>query len=365
MPTPMYVPILKGKEGEYAALEALSPEIRSTLLPLIEIPAIPQDFATNLPAKNMDDYIKDIPDKLKRSCSTMPMYLDLPWFGERETVSSGETAFEAILSRGHALGVQSIPVISRESTQAALAAAKRHALTSGLGSCIRLLVEDFEEEVDLDAEVRRLISSGTSGDVRTTDLIIDLEDLGASAGRAALMARSIFSMIPEKDGWRRMVLAAASFPEDLSDVSAATTALLPRHEWDLWKTLQRKPSALPRRDLIFGDYAMAHPIGKTLDPRTMRMSANIRYTTEDQWLVIKGRNVRQFGFSQYFDLCRILVEHEAYSGRTYSWGDGYIADCAEATQGPGNATTWRKVGVNHHITLVARGLASLRPVVSA
>ena len=160
-----------------------------------------------------------------------------------------------------------------------------------------------------------------------------------------------------------MILAAASFPEDLSDVSAATIVTLPRHEWDLWKTLQRKPAALPRRDLIFGDYAMAHPVAKTLDPRTMRMSANIRYTTQDEWLVIKGRNVRQYGFSQYFDLCRLLVERPEYSGRTYSWGDGYIADCAEGMQGPGNATTWRKVGVNHHLTLVTRGLASLLPAV--
>ncbi len=28
--------------------------------------------------------------------------------------------------------------------------------------------------------------------------------------------------------------------------------------------------------------------------------------------------------------------------------------------GPGNATTWRKVGTNHHLTLVAREIASLR-----
>jgi hypothetical protein len=28
--------------------------------------------------------------------------------------------------------------------------------------------------------------------------------------------------------------------------------------------------------------------------------------------------------------------------------------------GPGNATTWRKVGTNHHLTLVTRELANLR-----
>ncbi len=361
MSDPLYVPILKGKEGEYAALEALSAEIKGKLMPLIEIPAIPYDYAKERPAKSLDDHIADIPARLKKACAAIPFFLDLPWFGQEETLSNGQTACESILAQSAALGVNAVPVVSRASTNAYLRAAKTHAAATGVGTCIRLLVEDFEEEVDLESELDRLLASVASVDIRSTDLILDFQDLGANAGRAVLVARSVFSMIPRKDYWRRMILAAASFPEDLSDVSAATIVTLPRHEWELWKTLQRKPSALPRRNLIFGDYAMAHPVAKTLDPRTMRMSANIRYTTQDEWLVIKGRNVRQYGFNQYFDLCRLLVERPEYSGRTYSWGDGYITDCAEATQGPGNATTWRKVGVNHHLTLVTRELANLLP----
>jgi hypothetical protein len=362
MPTPIYVPILKGKEGEYAALEALGVDIKSMLMPLIEIPAIPYDYANERPTKSLDDHIAEIPERLKRACATMPMYLDLPWFDNEETLSNGRTALESVLAKSVTLGMNPIPVVSRSNTPEYLAAARSHSSATGSGNCIRLVVEDFDEDVDLEAELKRLLLSAASGGIESTDLIVDLEDLGADAGKAVLIARSVFSMIPHRDRWRKMILAAASFPEDLSDVSAATIVTLPRYEWDLWKTLQRKPNMLPRRDLIFGDYAMAHPITKTLDPRTMRMSANIRYTTQDEWLIVKGRNVRQYGFDQYFDLCRILVERPEYSGRSYSWGDGYIADCAEAMQGPGNATTWRKVGVNHHLTLVTRGLASLPAV---
>ena len=36
MATPSYVPILKGKEGEFAALEALAADIRTAIMPLIE-----------------------------------------------------------------------------------------------------------------------------------------------------------------------------------------------------------------------------------------------------------------------------------------------------------------------------------------
>lgn len=81
------------------------------------------------------------------------------------------------------------------------------------------------------------------------------------------------------------------------------------------------------------------------------------------WLVIKGRNVRQYGFEQYFELCGALVNRNEYSGAGFSWADDYIAKCAGRESGPGNATTWRKVGTNHHLTLVARQLAS-RPAAS-
>jgi hypothetical protein len=165
-------------------------------------------------------------------------------------------------------------------------------------------------------------------------------------------------MAPQIAAWRQVVFAAASFPEDLSDVDAATVSTLPRREWELWSMLQRSPKKLPRRDLVFGDYGITHPVPRELDPRTMRMSASIRYTTRDSWLVIKGRNVRQYGFEQYFDLCGVLVNRPEYSGADFSWGDDYSAKCAERESGPGNATTWRKVGTNHHLTLVARQFPS-------
>ncbi len=363
MPTPIYVPILKGKEGEFAALEALNAEVRSRLTPLIEIPEIPFDYSTELPAKTLDEHLADIPSRLKRACGALPFYLDVQSLKRTRLVNSTQTVLGMLMAKSFELGALPMPVVSLVTLPEHLSAARTHVSGSQEGAGIRLFVRDFNEESDLDSEVDRVLES-SAFDPASTDLIIDLEFLGEDSGKATIIARSVLSMIPKKELWRRVILAAASFPQDLSDVSADTTVILPRHEWKLWTSLQRRVSMLPRRDLIFGDYAMAHPISKTLDPRTMQMSANIRYTTEDAWLIVKGRTVKKYGFSQYFDLCRELTEREEYCGRAFSWGDGYIMDCAEATQGPGNATTWRKVGVNHHLTLLARELSNPRSVAS-
>ena len=360
MPTPVYVPILKGKEGEFAALEMLSNEVRSHLTPLIEIPEIPFDYATERPAKALDEHLADIPSRLRRACGSLPFYLDVHSIASNRPSSSNQTAFRLLFAKSVELGGSPMPVVSLVSVPEYLSAARDHVLGSPAGGGLRLFVKDFNEDCDLESEVDRVLNL-TALNPSSTDLIIDLEFLGDDLGKSIIIARSVLSMIPKKDLWRHVILTAASFPQDLSDVSADTTVILPRHEWKLWTTLQRRVSALPRHDLIFGDYAMAHPVSKTLDPRTMQMSANIRYTTDDAWLIVKGRTVKKYGFGQYFDLCRELIEREEYCGRTFSWGDGYITDCAEATQGPGNATTWRKVGVNHHLTLLSRELSNSHP----
>jgi T4 beta protein len=358
---PIYVPVLKGKEGEFAALEVLVSDIRAHVMPLIEIPEVPYDYANDRPAKSLDEHIAGIAMRLRKCWLDGPLYLDLPWFGEDEYLTDGRIALEAVLADCVRLGVKAVPVVSRTSSANYVSAAGRYAATAQAGSCIRLLVADFEEDIDIVVEVDRLLDGLSGATISSTDLVIDLEDLGSDAGRAVLIARSVISMVPKLDEWRRVVLAAASFPEDLSDVDAATITPLPRREWELWKILQKRRSSLLRADLIFGDYAITHPVPKELDPRTMRMSANIRYTTPNNWLVVKGKNVRQYGFDQYFELCKTLVERPEYCGVGFSWGDTYIADCAAGMTGPGNATTWRKVGTNHHVTLVAQQIANLLP----
>jgi T4 beta protein len=352
---PIYVPILKGKEGEFAALQELRPDVRPRLMPLIEIPGIPYDYVNERPAKTLREHVSGIADRLKKSWPGNPLYLDFPWF-ERE--EDGGVALEAVLAECGSKGVQAVPVVSRRNSSKYLATAGRHAEKTKVGASLRLTVKDFEEDVDLVLEVEQLLQKLSLTELSSLDLILDLEDLGGDDGKAVLVARSVFSMIPKKEEWRRVILVGASFPEDLSDVDAANITKLPRREWALWRSLQKRPSALPRQDMIFGDYAIAHPVPKELDPRVMLMSANIRYTTPENWLILKGRNVRQYGFEQYFDLCKQLVDRPEYSGRDFSWGDKYISDCADGTQGPGNATTWRKVGTNHHLTLVAKQLAN-------
>ena len=109
----------------------------------------------------------------------------------------------------------------------------------------------------------------------------------------------------------------------------------------------------------YGDYAIGHPDLVEIDPRVMQMSANLRYTGDDHWVVVKGRSVRKYGADQMHDLCEQLVAHPSYAGAHFSWGDEWIAQCSQRAGGPGNAEAWRRAGTNHHLTMVIHQLSNL------
>lgn len=350
----LYVPILKAKEGEFGALSELELdfEVAPQILPLFELPGIPYDYLNDRPSRTIEAHVRGIAEKLAASWgSARHVYLDYSAHTRVETSSGGAETFAVVLAEARVVGVKAIPVIYTWSSSESLQAASTHIQQTGLGACIRLTIADFDEEVDLEARIDDLISRTGLKDP-DIDLLLDLKDIQSDVQSAILLVRAMLAGLPRPLAWRRLILAASSFPEDLRDIAAGSIATLPRREWDLWVALNRRPERLPRKNIIFADYGISHPALKDVDPRTMTMSASIRYTGRNEWVIVKGRGVRQYGFEQYHELCEKLVRHPTYETRQFSWADGYIADTAERTSGPGNATTWRKVGTNHHITLV-------------
>ena len=55
-------------------------------------------------------------------------------------------------------------------------------------------------------------------------------------------------------------------------------------------------------------------------------------------------------------------EKSIFKGDNFSFGDSYIAEKAKYinTKNTGNPRSWLEAGINHHLTLTARQVASLR-----
>lgn len=357
-----YVPILKGKEGEYTGLQVLAASSKAGLTPLIEVPNVPWDYVNKCPKKSLDEHLSTAARKMATAWGTQrPTFVDLCWIpGTSATTSTGQHALEYLSEKARAARLSLIPVtgVNRDADyQDAVQLAVKQ---QNQGLCVRIERDDFEDISALKKQISTLVRTFelAPGDV---DLIVDLKDMTpGQAPTLALAARDMIRALPNVAKWRTLTLAGSAFPLNMGSFKGSTISTTERTEWRLWRTLVGKYGKELPRTPSFSDYAISHPEPEEIDPRLMMMSANIRYTCDQYWLIVKGKAVRRNGFGQYRDLSKTLIARPEYSGSTFSWGDSFIDKCAnDAEAKPGNATTWRKTGTSHHLTLVTKQIASL------
>jgi hypothetical protein len=133
---------------------------------------------------------------------------------------------------------------------------------------------------------------------------------------------------------------------------------IPRYEWQLYKKIVANFKEVNLRIPTFGDYTISHPNFSEFDMRIAKPSVKIVYTIDDRWYISKGKNYKEYGLGQYHKLSRLLLDSKYFYDPAFSWGDNYIQGCASRNERPGNLTTWKQVGTNHHIEKVTRDIAS-------
>ena len=355
-----YVPILKGKRAEYDSLRELSPETKAALTPLIEIPPIPWDFEQDEPAKTIDQHLAPVAKSLDDAwAGDRPFFIDLLWIPDTEVMNDGRQPLSFLCDAARERNLRLIPVTGTRRAEGYQGAVRDAVRADNLGFCIRIEGEDLADLARLRDTVDNLLEF-VALTPRETDLLIDFNEIpAAQVGPMLIAANSVIGSLPYVTEWRTLTLAGSAFPLNLARFDPQSVNTVQRAEWIIWQAIANRRDRLPRLP-TFGDYGINHPEpSDEVDPRLMRMSANLRYTIDEAWLVLKGRNTRDYGFAQFGNLCRYMIRRPEYRGPDFSWGDRYISDCAANAVGPGNATTWRKIGTTHHLTTVTTQIANV------
>ena len=356
----MYTPALKAKMGELAALEALDNSVKDQILPILEIPGVDWNYSKDEPAKSIQKHLADV-------AATISKYWAQDFFVDFSTslqIASAEKNTDALAvfdEIAQSLDLSYIPVIDFDRSTLTTYREVCQAINSrtNSGICLRIKYSDLEDVIE--SSVFEEFLETLAIPISDVDLVIDLGSINSYESEKTLYlgTRLILASVPNLNEWRNVVVLASSFPYTLSDVSKNSRAKIPRREWLSWKKLCEKRDRIGRLP-IYGDYSIAHPDLVEIDPRVMNMSAAIRYSTPEDWLILKGESVKLKGFAQFPLLSEILVSMPEFSGAEFSAGDKEISEYANgATTKTGNATTWRKIGNNHHITLVVSELSSL------
>ena len=344
-----YMPILKGKQGELLMLREMGR--REGVHPLVEVPRITWDFDSESPAHSVEEHTARFLRRFEKTMSQLGGCAVDAHLLEVDGSAESTYALGEILARGADIGCPATPATGLGRSRDYNRVAGRHARKWATGCVVRVEREDLYDTPGLKAELEDLL-----GDLRLTpgdvDLVADMKMLREEQEGSDLeFLIDVLPQLPYLKAWRSFWFAGGSFPEFLTGIAPESTVYIPRLEWTIWNGLTRglRGSRVPK----FADYGIAHPISPDVNTRTMNMSANIRYTAEDHWIVLKGRSTRTHGYGQFNDLCRRLGAATEFCGRHFSHGDRYFDDCARGADGPGQATKWRQAGSSHHVEFVS------------
>ena len=347
MPEPVYLPVLKGRQGEFNALADIQPLTRRAVVPLVEIVPGPLDDASTVRAT-----VEKTVRKLKVWAGSR-LLLDASWLPDEIELLDGVGVLGYAIAAAARAGIDSTPVVRLNDAEPAHRNARLH-VESGNGIAVRLDVEDMDEDPEDLAEALRTLLRRLGRTPAEVDLLLDLGAVdGDVAVRAGVrMVRDVLHALPEPELWRGLVVLSGAFPTDLQAVQPWTLGELPRRDAMLRDHLRRRPlSRVP----TFGDYAVAHPL-LVMGP-AFSAAPQLRYTASDRWLVLKGRRNDPEGHEQFHRVCEAIAQHPEFAGAALGKADARIADSRR--EGPGNTSTWQAIATTHHLDYLVHRLTTL------
>lgn len=354
-----YVPILLAKRGERSAVRDLPAADRHTMTPLFVVPPVDWNFDTDAPAKTIDQHLQNLAKDLAQAWGAQRAFIDMPFMGVGTVMANGVHPLEWLTSQANAHSMTLVPVVSPGRDPGYQQAVINIVARDGRGACFRLPSAEWPSAATA-APVNTLLTSLalTAQDV---DLVLDLTDEVVGAPGLALTAvRNELSVLPHLAGWRSVTVAGAGFPKQLTGYGRGIS-VIDRIEWQIYQALLASPPSA--RTPTFGDYAIAHPDPSVdVDPKFMSISAALRYTIADHWLVAKGDLFKGTGGSGLGGAAVPPVAQQLVADARFLAGhcdgDDWLTQVAAGTTGGGNPEAWRRIGTLHHLTLVSRTVAN-------
>ncbi|MGH9967101.1 MAG: beta family protein [Pyrinomonadaceae bacterium] len=264
-----YVPVLRLKGAEKGALRYLVPGVRARITPLLELVST----KNNSPRKIADD--------VRRSWGPAPFLLDDLNYPE----STDGNALVRFISAMRSHGLQSIPVTGLNRAREHQNNVAGIIATDGRGACFRLNLEDLREPF-LTADLNDLLIRLRLRPEQV-DLIVDYEVLPVFS----LLYTELCQRLPYVGQWRTFTVVGGAFCQDLTEYEKNRQYTRPRDDWYFWQS--QVTVKLPRTP-TYGDYSIQFGFYKE-PPRRANVSASIRYTSHDYWVIMRGEGLRNEG----------------------------------------------------------------------
>ncbi len=359
MITEFYLPVLKSKQGEFDALSKLSNKTKNSIVPLFEITPMEWDHATKEKPRTIEVHLQNFCKKVVKKWPSSNSFIDTNLINDKQP--DGMTCIEYVFKLLHEKGISPTPVIRITSPDNFLSGITMISFMYGLEDVgLRVTISDITSP-DFENNIEKVLTK-IDLPLESCHLILDLND--ADFKNSEDFADGVVQALgdfPKLQSWKSFTVCGGSFPA--TNLIKVGVNQIPRGEWAFYKKLVEKLRLESfNRKINYGDYSMVSPGYFEFDPTKMSRSANIRYTHDDFWYVVKGKALKKSeDFKQYVAQATNILNSGFYLGEVFSEGDKHLKKCSKGETTPGSPTVWNWVGNNHHFTKVVSDLFANSP----
>ena len=371
---PIYIPILKAKQGEFNALAHLSERASSQIIPWFDIPKLSdknREKFEKFSKPPIQSFLNDIAFNIASAWSGKPIFderksifMDLPQWSPDAQVENGEHIVPYLLNQLERLDVNVNPVIRYDfwDDPVYVNALKNINLENDRHFCIRLDMDpdtlaDIMADPDYVSDRLKDIIRNLELNPSETYLLIDFGDVSKQSHSVEKMinnAKHAISLV-QRCGFSQIILAGASMPASIADAvqTKDSEGLVLRKEMLTWQTLI---SETPTLNIIFSDYGVRNPNSFEESKGNKYTNGKIRYTTSDKnYFIARGHELYSSDdkFHQFCKLAKNVISSKHYISKSFSWADEQIFHHSSPKSKSGNLQEWISIDTNHHIETVA------------
>ncbi|MFL2002231.1 beta family protein [Microbacterium sp. A1-JK] len=356
-----YRPFTLAKAGEFAGLTRLGTPGRGNVTPVFRIPAREWDYDKGSFSKTETAHVETVTKKLVAAWGGSAGYVDLSLFGSDAAIH-GVHPLRYVVETAATGGVNLMPLVRPDSSAAFVteAAAIQRERSGGVGVHLE---EDYWLTVDPSALPALLSSLGVAPSV--VDVMVDYRTGSGALVRVAVDGE--VNALERLGGFRSITVGGSAFPALTS--AARGTSEFDRDDWLTYESVQAVRAGREDSTPDYLDHIIVCPdlIDQQVDPRVLSISAMLRYTVTEKWLIAKGALFKGgkprpgvlTGGAALIAPLQVLRTHPDFATPIRTQTDDWIDAVVAGTTTPGNPTKWREWGTLRHIEVTLHQLSTL------
>jgi hypothetical protein len=347
--SPRYVPVFPTRTGELGAMGRLERPRKELVTPLFVLVSPTRDRGTSAKHR-VRMAVEQIAQKWGRSRA----YLDTSSLSSAHVVGVDD-AVRYVLEASGVLGLDLVPVATPEGNPTTSLRAVLDVVGGGEHDvCLRVPATEWHRLENTTA----LLTAASVTPARV-DLVLDLEG-NARPGRRYFELAAILRSLPAMNAWRSLAVVGTGYPPPRQRLGRGITEA---RRFELLEYARLRESLAGFRIPDFGDYAVTHPWAYTAPPYVHEVTATLRYTTEDSWLIARGGLYSTegggLGSAAVPPIAKELSQHPKFGFSQHCRMEEWVAEVAYVGSGGGRPVDWHELATLHHVLTVCEQLEHL------